>query len=354
MLSARRSGVFSVRKLIVIILAFAFVAAMVAYTCTFTVRFTDVAVLTTFGKAGDNAIKTEPGLYVKLPYPVQNVTAYDRRVRFVQARSETQQTADARQIIVEAFATWRVKDPLKFFQRFSNAGDRAEDQFNRAENTIRDSLRSAMGVTSRFRMDQLFSVDEKGSKLPELESQVLDSLRSSTPGGQTLADLGIEALSVGVNRLLLPEDTTNKTMDAMIQNRQKLVKELESQGESRAAAIRSRAQSDAQRIEAFARRRADEIRATGDSEARQYYEKMNESPELAVFLRNVDFIKTTLSRRTTLVLPDSLPGFDMLSLTAFDKLRAGATATDPTIKFFPKSNPSQPGASAPSATEGKQ
>lgn len=330
---------------------------MVAYTCTFTVRFTDVAVLTTFGKAGENAIKTEPGPYFKWPYPVQNVTTYDRRVRFVQARSETQQTADARQIIVEAFATWRVKDPLKFFQRFSNAGDRAEDQFNRAENTIRDSLRSAMGVTSRFRMDQLFSVDEKGSKLPELESQVLDSLRSSTPGGQTLADLGIEALSVGVNRLLLPEDTTNKTMDAMIQNRQKLVKELESQGESRAAAIRSRAQSDAQRIEAFARRRADEIRATGDSEARQYYEKMNESPELAVFLRNVDFIKTTLSRRTTLVLPDSLPGFDMLSLTAFDKLRAGAVganATDPTIKFFPKVNPSQPAASAPAATEGKQ
>lgn len=335
------------RKLVVIILAFLFVAAMVAYMCTYTVRFTEIAVLTTFGRAGDGAIKTEPGLYTKLPYPVQNVTTYDRRVRFVQTRSETQQTADARQIIVEAFATWRVKDPLKFFQRFSNAGDRAEDQFRRAEDNIRDSLRSALGVTSRFRMDQLFSADEKGSKIPELETQVLEVLRSSTPGGQTLADLGIEAVNVGINRILLPEDTTNKTMDAMIQNRQKLVRELESQGDSKAAAIRSKAQSDAQRIQAFARRRADEIRAQGDSEARQYFEAMNESPELAVFLRNVEFLKTTLSKRTTLVLPDSLPGFDMLSLTALDKLRAGAATggtpaakpgafqADPTLKLIP-------------------
>lgn len=327
---------------------------MAAYTCTFTVRFTDVAVLTTFGKAGENAIKTEPGPYLKWPYPVQNVTTYDRRVRFVQARSETQQTADARQIIVEAFATWRVKDPLKFFQRFSNAGDRAEDQFARAESTIRDSLRSALGVTSRFRMDQLFSTEESGSKIPELESQVLQTLRSATSGGQSLDDLGIEVMSVGVNRLLLPEDTTNKTMDAMIQNRQKLVKELESQGDSRAAAIRSKALSDAQRIEAFARRRADEIKAQGDAEARQYYEQMNESPELAVFLRNVDFIKTTMSRRTTLVLPDSLPGFDMLSLTAFDKLKAGAApgslSTDPAIKLFPGKDGAQPARQNPEAS----
>lgn len=302
-------------------MAILFVLAMLLYTCTYTVRFTEIAVLTTFGKAsGTEAIKNEPGLQFKWPYPVQNVTTYDRRVRFVQTRSETQQTADARQIIVEAFATWRVKDPLVFFQRFSNAGERAEDHFRKAEGTIRDSLRSALGVTSGFRMDQLFSADEKGSKLPELESRVLAALKATTAGGNTLDDFGVEAVSVGVNRIILPEDTTNKVMDAMIENRRTLVKELESQGDSRAQAIRSKAESDALRIEAFARRRADEIRALGDREARQYYEQMNASPDLAVFLRNVDFLKTTLSRRTTLVLPDSLPGFDMLSLSGLDKL----------------------------------
>lgn len=305
-------------------MAILFVLAMLLYTCTYTVRFTEIAVLTTFGKAsGAEAIKTEPGLEFKWPYPVQNVTTYDKRVRFVQTRSETQQTADARQIIVEAFATWRVKDPLVFFQRFSNAGERADDHFRKAESTIRDSLRSALGVTSGFRMDQLFSADEKGSKLPELEARVLSALKASTAGGNTLADFGVEAVSVGVNRIILPEDTTNKVMDAMIENRRTLVKELESQGESRAQAIRSKAESDALRIEAFARRRADEIRALGDKEARQYYEQMNASPDLAVFLRNVDFLKTTLSRRTTLVLPDSLPGFDMLSLSGLDKLMSG-------------------------------
>lgn len=328
------------RKLFVGILAIIFVAAMALYTMTYTVRFTEVAVLTTFGRAGEEGIKRDPGLYFKAPYPVQNVTTYDQRVRFVQTRSETQTTADARQLTVEGFATWRVKDPLRFFQRFSNAGERAEDHFRKAEGTIRDSLRSAMGVTSRFRMDELFSPKEEGSKLPNLENDILGALQQARAEGQTLADLGVEVVSVGVHRIVLPEDTTQKTMDAMIENRRRLVREIESQGESRAQAIRSKAQSDAQRIEAFAKRRADEIRAQGDIEARQFYEQMNASPELAVFLRNIDFVRTTLSRRTTLVLPDTLPGLNMLSVDVLERLKngvptAGAFSADPTTRLLP-------------------
>ena len=50
---------------------------------------------------------------------------YDNRLRFLQARSQTQQTADNRQVIVEAYCTWRVDNPLKFFQSYGNAGARS-------------------------------------------------------------------------------------------------------------------------------------------------------------------------------------------------------------------------------------
>src|SRR5688500_4082532 len=124
---------------------------------TYTVRFTENAVLTTFGKAGENAQKTQPGLKFKWPDPIQSVTKYDTRSGFRQTQSETQQTADSRQLVVEAFCTWKVADPLLFFQRFSNAGDRSADHYRKAEEVLRGSLRSAMGETSKYRMDELFT-----------------------------------------------------------------------------------------------------------------------------------------------------------------------------------------------------
>src|ERR1043165_1762196 len=106
-----------------------FLIALLAFTVTYTVRFTEAAVVTTFGKADQSDVHAKPGLGVKWPYPIQSVTTYDTRVRVVTSKFEQMATADARQVVVETFCTWRVKDPLVFFQKFSNAGDRAEDHF---------------------------------------------------------------------------------------------------------------------------------------------------------------------------------------------------------------------------------
>ena len=122
------------------IVMYVIVAALVLFSTTYTVRFTEVAVLTTFGKAGEGSIKTEPGLKFKWFYPIQQVTKYDNRIRLVQGQSETQQTADDFQIVMEAFLTYRVTDPLAFFRNFSSAGDRAVDHFARAEHVVLGAL----------------------------------------------------------------------------------------------------------------------------------------------------------------------------------------------------------------------
>jgi len=108
-----------VRRPIILILAFIFAVALLARAVTYTVRFTEAGVLTTFGKAAEQDLTKvrEPGLKFKWPDPIQSVTKYDTRSRFLQTKAEQQQTADSRQITVEAFCTWKVKDPLKFFQR---------------------------------------------------------------------------------------------------------------------------------------------------------------------------------------------------------------------------------------------
>jgi len=315
------------QRLVTFILATVFVLALAAYMMTYTVKFTETAVLTTFGQADpQTSVKSQPGLGFKWPFPIQSVTTYDKRLRFVEAKSETQQTADSRQIIVQSFATWRVKDPLKFFQRFSTAGVRADDHYNRAAETLKASLRSAMGATSRFRMDELFNASSGQSKLPELEKAIASAIRTAADaqGQQTgLDEFGIELADVGVSRILLPGDTTQKVFERMGANRDRLAAELQSQGESTAQAIRSKARADAEKIESFAKARAADIRSVGDIEANEFVAQMNANPELAVFLRNMEFMRDALSKRTTLVLPTSAPGMGLFRPDALERAGAG-------------------------------
>jgi len=314
-----------VKVQLMIVVSVLVLLALVSRMVTYSLRFTEVAVVTTFGEAGENSTISEPGLHFKAPYPIQSVTRYDTRVRFLQTRSETQQTADDRQIVVESFALWRVRDPLAFFQRFSNAGEREADHSRRAEEILKSALRSALSETSRYRMDELFTAQGQ-SKLPELEARVLAAMTGGGAAGsigQSLASAGITVEAIGINRVVLPEETTTAVFSRMSADRDRLVKEIESQGNSSADAIRSSAEAKAETIRAYVNARAEEIRTQGDIEAAKYLEMMASNPELAKFLRNIEFISTVLSRRITLVLPTNMPGIGLFSPDALDRIPAG-------------------------------
>lgn len=295
------------------------VLAFLAYWSTYSVRFTEVAVLTTFGKAGEGSVRTEPGPYLKWPYPIQSVTTYDTRARYLESRSETQQTADDRQIVVEGFLAWRVSDPLIFYQRYSSSGPDARDHFRAAERTLEALLRAAMSEVSAYQLRELFDPNPGASRLPDLESAVLQRLTGVDQAtGQQISDYGVEPLLVGIKRVVLPEETTRQVFERMKANRDKLAAEAESQGQAIAGTIRNKAQADADRILSFARRRAEEIRVTGDREAARWLSVFNEAPELAVFLKNVDFLRQGLGKKATLVLPTNLPGMGLFRPDAFE------------------------------------
>lgn len=312
------------QKMIRFILAAIVVALLLAYMATYTVRFTEAAVLTTFGRAGDGSVKRDAGLYFKMPYPIQSVTTYDTRTRLLELKIETQQTADNRQVAVEAFCMWRVSDPLKFFQTFVSAGEQSEAQYRRAEDALRANLRSAAGVVSNYTMNDLLTTSAGQSRLPELEQRMLQAFRAgSDQEGTRLDDYGITAVEVGITRVLLPEEVTKAVFDRMKSGRERLAKEIESQGMSQAQAIREKAKADAKRINAFAERLAQEIRQRGDLEAAPYLKTMDQNPQLASYLIALDFIREMDPRSTTLVLPSSLPGLDLLMPDALANLKPG-------------------------------
>lgn len=313
------SGETAVKKSVQLIVAVVILAVLAAFMCTYSVRFTERAVVTTLGKATEGSVKVKPGLYLKAPPPFQSVTKYDSRVRIFTLKVETQQTADSRQIAVETFCTWRVADPLKFFQNFSGQRERSEEHYARAESVLKANLRAAVGVVSTYTMEDLFTADSGKSKLPELEAKMLAALRDARDGATTatgtgrLADYGIEAVDVGLTRILLPEEVTKAVFDRMKSGRERIARETESRGQSEAQAIRDRADADAKRIRAFAEQFAQSIRDTGDREATQYLSQMNSNPELAIFLEKVRFLREIQPRTATLVFSTDMPGIDLLS-----------------------------------------
>lgn len=309
------------KKVVPIALAVVFLLAMLSFTVTYSVRFTEAAVVTTFGKASEQSTITTPGLRFKLPYPIQSVTTYDTRMRLLQSRAEAQQTRDDKQIIVESYLIWRVGDPLKFFQKFSNAGGRPEDHFEGAEKLLKSLLSGAMAETGRYALSDLFSTDGQ-SKLPELEGRILTTLQR-TEEGKSLADYGIDAVSVGIHRVRLAQETTRAVNDRIAANRERLAKEIESKGDAEAEAIRAKAKQSRQRILAFAQRRAKEIEAEGNIAAAKFQAQMNEYPDLAVFLKNLDLIRAAFSDRTTVILSTDSPGLKLLDPQSLGVLSPG-------------------------------
>ncbi len=310
------------RKTFLFLIAAVIVVGFLVYMMTYTVRFTDAAVVTTFGKATPESVVREPGMKFKWPAPIQSVALYDTRARFLSTKSETQQTADDRQIVVESFMTWRVSDPYLFNQKFSREGSSPLDHYKQAERVLTDLLRSAMSEVSKYKLGELFTPKLGDSKLPALEQDVMARLKkkggadSGAPAGageaaKSLADYGVEIVMVGINKVVLPESTTNQVFERMKATMATRAARAESEGKAAAAQITSAADSDAKRIRAFAQLKADTIKNQGDLEAAAYLKAQSEDPELAQFLKKVELMREGFGKKVMLVMPTTMFGVDI-------------------------------------------
>lgn len=314
------------RSYFTLILAAAVVLIVAVFMLTFTVRFTEVGVVTTFGKADTDSIVETPGLKIRWPYPIQNVTLYDTRSRFIRGQNEQQQTADNRQVIVESFLLWKVSDPLKFYQRFSGQSTEAREHYRAADALLKSLLRATMSEIGRYRIDQLFTPEAGASKIPELELAILNRLTASTggdAGGASLDDYGVEVALVGITRIAFPEEATKDVFERMKATRERIAAEAVSEGDAQALKIQEDAETSAALIRAFAQQRAAEIRSQGDREAAQYLKVLAEDEALAVFIENIKFMKNLRAKNTTLVLPTSTPGMKLFDPATFRALGNG-------------------------------
>src|SRR5687767_10403271 len=89
------------------------ILALVAYLTLFTVSQTQQALVLEFGKP-KREIK-DPGLHYKIPF-IQNVEYFDKRILAIDTAAQEVIASDKKRLVVDAFARYRITNPLLFFQ----------------------------------------------------------------------------------------------------------------------------------------------------------------------------------------------------------------------------------------------
>jgi membrane protease subunit HflC len=320
---------------LVFALAIVILAVLLIYPVSYQVRFNEMVVVTTFGKADKSSVKNadpdpahdESGLYWKWPWPIQDVHTFDKRVQVLEDRIEEQQTLDKKAVIVSAYVTWRVVDPLAFY---SAVGDLSS---GRGEQQIRNRLRDARSVLGNFTMDELTSSDAAKLRLGDAEAAILKKLRENLQsGGQAL---GIAVESVGIKRLILPQSVSEAVFNHMKATRERLAQSARSSGDAAAANIKAAAESARLTIRAFAERRAQSLRAEGDQAAQEYFSVFKQDEQFAAFLRRMTAYREVLRNNTTFLI-DAKEGLFGEFLQA-----PGATPTPAAPAAAPAGGPKQ-------------
>ena len=272
-----------------------------ALLVSFQVRQTEVAVVTTFGKASTDAIKA--GLHFKLPWPIQKVVKFDSRVQNFEEKFEETPTQDGKNLLIMVYAGWRIIDPNTFLRSFPTGAAAA------AESTLESLVRSSKNaVVGQHKFSDFVSTDAEKLKFTEIEEDILKKVKA-----EAIGKYGIEVAFLGIKRLGLPESASQRVFDRMREERMRLVQQYNGEGEAQAISIKTTADRDREEIISLAEKEAIRIRGEGDAEAAKSLAVFEQDPEFAVFLLRLEALEKTLKDRSTLIFDERTPPFDMLN-----------------------------------------
>tara|TARA_B100000676_G_C17971223_1_gene783414 strand:- start:56 stop:952 length:897 start_codon:yes stop_codon:yes gene_type:complete len=264
----------------------------------FQVRQSEVAVVTTFGSYSRTI--EDAGLRFKWPWPIQKVYRFDNRLQNFERKFEQTTTGDAKPLIIEVYVGWQISNPKIFLERFNGDIIKAEQNL---ESLVRDAKNSVIGQHP-FR--DLISPREEDLKFNDIEEEIVAAIQTEAKD-----DYGMEVVFAGIKQLGLPESNTQKVFERMRADRQRLVKQFQGEGESRAMEIRSKAEAESTRILNEAKAQAIEIEGKAEAQANEYYKVFQENPDLAELLLGLEALEAATKEKTTIVADPSTPPFNL-------------------------------------------
>jgi len=263
------------------------VAGFVIYLSFFVVKEINQAIVLQFGDP--KRVIATPGLQVKIPF-IQNVVFIDRRILSLDPPPEEVIASDQKRLIVDAYARFRIVDPLKFY---ISVGDERVAR-SRLATIINSRLRSVLGTQS---LATLLSED-RSKQMAIIQEDV----------NAEAEKFGIEIIDVRIKRADLPQANSEAIYKRMQTEREREAKEFRAKGAEMAVTITSTADKEVTVLLANAKKQSEIMKGEGDGQRNKIFaQAFGKDPEFFAFYRAMQaYEKALIGGDTSLILsPDS-------------------------------------------------
>ncbi len=276
-----------------ILTAIGVILVFLGLTSIFIVDETEQVVVLQFGKPV--RIITEPGLHMKVPFPIQEKNVFDNRLLEYDSPPEEILSKDKKSLIVDNYVRWKIVDPLQFLKTVQAI----PTALSRMDDIVYSELRRELGTH-----DMVEIITENREELMETVT---------VASNKATQDYGIEVVDVRIRRVDLPSQNEESIYARMDAERKRQANKFRSEGEEEAQKIRATTDRDKTIILADAYKQAERIRGEGDAKAVEVYaDAYSADPKFYEFVRTLDAYKKIIDDKTMLVLPSDSQLFKLL------------------------------------------
>jgi modulator of FtsH protease HflC len=266
----------------------AIVAVILIAMSTYTVDERERVILFSLGEV--RKVDLEPGLHLKFPL-INNVRFFEARIMTLNIPPDRFLTSEAKNVIVDFYAKWRIDDVGQFFRATRGDERNAEE---RLAQILRDGMRNEF---ARYELAEVVS----GERLTIMGAVRQEAL-------ETARELGVTLVDVRIRRIDLPDEVSESVYDRMRAERQRVAQDFRARGQEEGERIRSRADRDRTVILANAYRESEEIRGAGDALATEILgNAFGADEDFFTFYRSMIAYRNSLSgdRNTFVMEPSS-------------------------------------------------
>ncbi len=279
-------------KKMTLLAVLAVIAVVLGRLCIYTVGEREYALVFALGEL--KQVKSEPGLYVKLPAPLQNVVYLDKRILTLDTpQADLVQTSEKKNLLIDSFVKWRIANPRQYWVSFLGSERAADDR-------VAALLRDVLNQTVNRRTVNEITSRERDKAMNDIRVLLQERVK----------DVGIEVVDVRLKRVDFTPEISESVYRRMEAERKRVASEERSKGAAEAERIRANADREREVILAQAYRQAQQIKGEGDAKANQIYARaFGKNPEFARFYRNLDAYRSSFGKPTDMIVLDGSDKF---------------------------------------------
>ena len=256
-------------------------------SCLFIVDQRQFALVFALGEI--KKVVKEPGLYFKLPQPLQNIIYLEKRTLTIDTPDADRFiTKEKQNVVVDTYVKWRIADPKLFYTSVAGRVASANDRISRA---LRDGLNNEIATRT---VNDVISGERE---------EVMESVTRRVAEDAT--QIGVRIVDVRLRKVEFADEIRDSVFRRMESERKAIASERRSEGAAEAEKIRANADRQRVGLLAQAYKEAQDIKGIGDARAASAYaDAFGEDPEFAEFYRSLKAYRESFKGGSDLIITD--------------------------------------------------